>query len=258
MEEAMPSIGHVQKAQQRYARVPVIDPVTGAQKVRVSAKGVKTKVTENDESRPLPPFHCDYDGKEIPIGSAFKYINIKRQYGGETKRRHETCPNWEPWEYSTALWARIAQIQAMDFQVPEEADADTTVEDIASDIIEAIRELSEEKQESFDNMPEGLQQGETGERLQEAADELSNWADEFDNIDLPDYPEAEDADEDCADCEGTGEIEGDGADKVCPTCGGEGSIANDDAAPDPDAVKDWQEEVRSAIQDVLDGAPELG
>lgn len=43
---------------------------------------------------------------------------------------------------------------------------------------ETLRELSEEQGEKFDNMPEGLQQGDTGQLLEERRDGLSEWADE--------------------------------------------------------------------------------
>lgn len=46
---------------------------------------------------------------------------------------------------------------------------------------EALRELGEECGESFDNMPEGLQQGETGQLLEERRDGLDSWADEVES-----------------------------------------------------------------------------
>jgi len=58
---------------------------------------------------------------------------------------------------------------------------------------EAIREIGEECQNNFDNMPEGLQQGDIGlmieNRAQEAeriADELDALAEELDDLDEPD------------------------------------------------------------------------
>lgn len=43
---------------------------------------------------------------------------------------------------------------------------------------DTLRGLGEEQQEKLDNMPEGLQQGSTGELLSERAEGLSSWADE--------------------------------------------------------------------------------
>ena len=61
---------------------------------------------------------------------------------------------------------------------------------------EAIRELGTEAQEGFDNMPEGLQQGDTGQMLENRAseceriaDELEGYADEYEGLDEPDEPD---------------------------------------------------------------------
>lgn len=46
----------------------------------------------------------------------------------------------------------------------------------------AIREAGEDARNSFDNMPEGLQQGETGQMLENRADESDRIADELDAL----------------------------------------------------------------------------
>lgn len=46
-------------------------------------------------------------------------------------------------------------------------------------IAEALRELGQEQQEKYDNMPEGLQQGDTGQMLEERASNCESWADEI-------------------------------------------------------------------------------
>ena len=47
---------------------------------------------------------------------------------------------------------------------------------------EAIRELGEEARGSFDNMPEGLQQGDTGQMLEARADNCESFADSLDSL----------------------------------------------------------------------------
>lgn len=47
-------------------------------------------------------------------------------------------------------------------------------------------EMAEEEREKFDNMPEGLQQGERGQDMETAADALESAADELDGTDLKD------------------------------------------------------------------------
>jgi predicted nucleic acid-binding Zn-ribbon protein len=46
----------------------------------------------------------------------------------------------------------------------------------------SIREAGESAQEKYDNMPEGLQQGDTGQRLEQWAEACSTAADELDTI----------------------------------------------------------------------------
>lgn len=85
------------------------------------------------------------------------------------------------------------------------------------DIAETIRELGTEAQESFDNMPEGLQQGDTGQMLQERAeqcetkaDELESLADEYETLEEPQEPddgEDEDAFEEFSEAQGEYETE---------------------------------------------------
>lgn len=44
-----------------------------------------------------------------------------------------------------------------------------------------VRELASEAQSSFDNMPESLQQGDTGQMLENRVSELEAWADEIES-----------------------------------------------------------------------------
>lgn len=46
----------------------------------------------------------------------------------------------------------------------------------------AARQLADDEQEKFDNMSEGLQAGERGQAIEEAAANLSSYADEIDTV----------------------------------------------------------------------------
>lgn len=46
-----------------------------------------------------------------------------------------------------------------------------------------MEELWEEEQESFDNLPEGLQEGERGEQMQENIDALEEFLDNLEETD---------------------------------------------------------------------------
>lgn len=68
----------------------------------------------------------------------------------------------------------------------------------SSDIAERYRTLGEETLEKFDNMPEGLQAGDTGQMLQERADACETAADEIEDLvgQAPEEPEEDASDED--------------------------------------------------------------
>ena len=86
--------------------------------------------------------------------------------------------------FTSQVLAFAEQLEAL---VAEEGLADA-IEAIASD----IRQLADEQQEKYDNMPESLQSGPTGELLQEREEALNAWADELEAIEV-DEDELEDA-----------------------------------------------------------------
>ena len=62
---------------------------------------------------------------------------------------------------------------------------DDVTTDIRDEIAQEIRDLGAEAQESFENMPEGLQQGDTGQMLEERAQSCEEWADAIEQVDIP-------------------------------------------------------------------------
>lgn len=59
------------------------------------------------------------------------------------------------------------------------------LEDVISKIEEAqseIQSMAEEERESFDNMPEGLQEGERGQLISENADDLESVDSDFESL----------------------------------------------------------------------------
>lgn len=250
----MPKVMHVAKARQRYETKPVIDPDTGNQKVvatsRSTRKGkeVVRKLSEPDLDRPLPPRTCDYDGKPIDVGTAFKYIAIKRQFGGTARYRHEGCPNWNPWEYSDALWARIAQIQAQPIDVSEilnEEDAQA----VAEELVEMITDLAEEKREAAQNMEDGFGHSTVqSEEIADQAEQLESWAGEFGSISFPEPPSTE---ETCTDCGGKGYVGNGEGRETCSACEGD----RIEREPTDDEMAEWRDEVQNEIASVLENSP---
>lgn len=69
--------------------------------------------------------------------------------------------------------------------------ADETLKDEVESIVQELRDLAEECQSSLDNMPEGLQQGDTGQLLEARIEGCNNAADELEGIDFSDAPDGE-------------------------------------------------------------------
>jgi len=69
--------------------------------------------------------------------------------------------------------------------------ADEGLPDAVAEIAQELRDLAEECQGNFDNMPEGLQQGDTGQLLEARVEGCNNAADELEAIDFSDAPDGE-------------------------------------------------------------------
>jgi hypothetical protein len=196
----MARVTHVQKAQQRYETVPVLDPETGEPKrtpvmrngkQRTTKKGkpIYMTVTVADKTKPLPPYTCDYCHQEIAVGSPMKHISPKSgPYGGRKRTRHEGCPTWQVWEYSSSLSARVAQVQHEGAtEIGNMADFDD-FESVKDTLTQMAQDLLDEKEESMGNMPEGLAEGSV---LAEQIEALESWVESISDVDEPDRPEPE-------------------------------------------------------------------
>lgn len=244
----MPRVTHVAKARERFERIPVTDN-NGATVQSEVARTTKTgravtrRQSKPDHSKPLPPLVCDHCRKPIEVGTSYKWIAPK--IGGR-KNRHESCPGWHPWEYSSALWARLAEIEhnaitAFSTSIIEDP---SDVESIMQDAAEEARAIAEEKREAAENIREGFQHDTyLSEELDEQADSIESWADDLESFDVPELPEPEE--EDCEECEGSGNL----GEENCDTCGGSGQITPDE--PTDDQMDEWRNEVESAMSDAL-------
>lgn len=198
----MAKITHVKSARQLYKTVPVLNPdgtqkttpvlkADGTQKTTKTGKPVFMKVTVADKSQPLPPRTCEECRLPIEVGTSYKHVTPKSgPYGGTTRYRHATCSDWQPWDLSGALWARVAQIvhdaEAMEFTEDMEVE---DMESVMDDAVTAIQELAEEKRESAQNIEDGFGHATTAsEELNEVADELENWASSMESYDFPEKP----------------------------------------------------------------------
>ena len=129
----------------------------------------------------------DYPNSGIKKGDTYYYTKLKLQRGGFEKR---SLKPFKPSELTTSPfkggWLSVQE--AWDESRSGRLEAIRAA-------AEAIRDLGNEAQNSYDNMPEGLQQGDTGQRLEEratacasAADQLDQLADELEALEEPVEP----------------------------------------------------------------------
>jgi hypothetical protein len=112
----------------------------------------------------------DYPANGIKRGDMYYFAQIKT--GPRSSRTIRSLTKPRPSQLNTGFAGLIGDIQE-DFERIEDVDG-------LREMAETIRELGSEQQEKFDNMPEGLQQGDVGQLLEERAQECESWADEID------------------------------------------------------------------------------
>lgn len=126
---------------------------------------------------------CGKCGNEIKVGSSYRWWKFR--YGGRRVRcaKPECAPKASDLTQS-AFYSTLADLTDRlqgaldDFRGGGDAsDLSSELSDIASE----VRTLGEECQEKLDNMPEGLQQGDTGQLLQTRAEECDSKADDLEN-----------------------------------------------------------------------------
>lgn len=94
----------------------------------------------------------------------------------------------EPWEVTTSEYqlnvGEIVYRWHENYEVSEEG---------RDNIVSGLTDIKDELQDRLDNMPESLQQGDTGQLLQDRIDAIDSAISDLENI----YFEDEDYDEDC-------------------------------------------------------------
>ena len=149
----------------------------------------------------------DYPEFGIKKGETHYVWSIKQQVGGVV-RRSKTYPR----QSQLTLSDYKIQAHQLNEQV-EDFESDGTIASVESFLEELISDaeaLRDEQQEKLDNMPEGLQQGSTGETIQERIDALESFISELEAVSVPDFEpdeEAEKSDDDDVEVNSEGETE---------------------------------------------------
>ena len=115
----------------------------------------------------------DYPQNGIKAGDTYWYVKLKMQRGGRVMR------SLKPFLQSQLTQSAFKSGFLAAGEGWEASDKDAEAIRAAG---EAIREVGSEAQGSFDNMPEGLQQGDTGQTLENRASECERIADELDSL----------------------------------------------------------------------------
>jgi hypothetical protein len=156
---------------------------------------------------------CEQCGKALPAGSGYKWTKANR-YSPKRKRCLD-CPTWTQSELTTSKLATayagqeqayqaLDALSAADYMTAQDHEGTeifdgaafiASVESILDDCGTAAEECRDDVQEGFDNMPEGLQQGPTGELIQERVDLLESWQMELQGFSADDYDEDQDPEE---------------------------------------------------------------
>lgn len=109
----------------------------------------------------------------IPINPGDPYLWWEFRHGG----RHVRCTNCPPRASELTQSAFLAMIyDAQDFQ------ASITDHEQIQDLVDMVSEARDQAQESLDNMPEGLREGDTGTLLQERVEACEQWISELGDL----------------------------------------------------------------------------
>ena len=106
---------------------------------------------------------------------------------GRTSIKKKFCANCRVRSSDLTTSDKLSRLYAAQESIEDILTGDdfTALKAVAPDALQCAaneaREVGQEYQESFDNMPDGLQQGDTGQRIEEMANNCESWADELES-----------------------------------------------------------------------------
>lgn len=119
----------------------------------------------------------DYPEKGIKKGDMYYFAQIKTG-----PRSSLTIRQLTPIKQSQLTSSDfLSQLYGLEEGMDEIVHDESAVEAL-TDLAQSLRDLGQEQQDKFDNMPEGFQQGDTGQLLEERVSNCDQWADEIDTI----------------------------------------------------------------------------
>jgi len=142
----------------------------------------------------------------IKVGDSYYWWKLRMPGSrGGTKRISKTYPRQSQLtlsEYRSTAYSIEEEVEDA-FKVIATKDDVTGLADLLNEKAGEVRDLGSEQDDKFNNMPEGLQQGETGQLLEtrrdcceSTADNLESAASEIENIDYDNCEDKENTTED--------------------------------------------------------------
>jgi len=134
---------------------------------------------------------CGHCGKELLKGTGYRWIQFR--FGGKRKRCLEPACRFRASDLTQSdKLGRVysAQETAEDALEGLEPTDESFADDVKAALEEAateIREVSEEYQESCDNIREHIEESPTADECEEKAEELGSWADELESYEADDF-----------------------------------------------------------------------
>jgi|GEM_PF-2813632 len=167
----------------KYARKPIYE--RGKRVEYVSQKGKREGQILSKIDRTIPADEND----RILINKGESYWTWSFMYGGTYYSK--TQPKRSQLTSSEFLSTVYGIQEEMDEWNTEDTD---NVSEFVDDIKSRLEELRDETQDKLDNMPEQLQESDTGQLLQERIEALENAINEFDCLDDLEYEEPDEKD----------------------------------------------------------------
>ena len=126
----------------------------------------------------------DIEHAGIKKGESYYWWQANRFTGKQYSKTQPKPSQTASTDFERTIFSLQERIDADEFFTS----AESAVDDI-SEITSEIESMRDEEQEKLDNMPEGFQQGPTGERIQERIDQAEQIISELESIDVDFDPE---------------------------------------------------------------------
>lgn len=141
----------------------------------------------------------DYPEHNIKAGQEYWWIKFKVGRGG-ILRRFTTRPRPSQLTNSEFLGGVLSAMETFEDNV-NAADEFSELESARDECVSELEQIKDDTDSKFNNMPEGLQQGDTGQLLEGRVSSLDDLISSLQDVDIPNLERTDDKDEDDEDSE---------------------------------------------------------